>query len=385
MCDAFLVLAQAPDGLELLPGAALDAGRRAATRLRLQRLKDKLGNRSNASREVELDGAWRLLVGEEGRGIPTIIEMGNLHAARLRHRLGRPDAPGGGAGDPSCAAPQRLPEAPRRPAADDQRARRSRARSPRRRRRSRCAWRAPMTAEDAGETRVPPPADAGREVLDLQARRRRSPLEAMEVLGGNGYVEESIMPRLYREMPVNSDLGGLGQRHVPRRAARPGETAEARRRLPGGDPERRAAATGASIASSATLETELGAARRAEEGLARRLVGRMAVGTAGGAAGAARAAGRRRRVLRRAFGERGRRDFRYAAGRCRQSRDRRSRRSRMNETSPTPSASDDQPSRRGRGPRRRARSACRRRSSAMCSISAPTISCSCFCSPSPSF
>ena len=75
MCDAFLVLAQAA-GPELFPAAALDAGRQRNA-IRIIRLKDKLGNRSNASSEVEFDGAFAQLVGEEGRGIPTIIEMGN--------------------------------------------------------------------------------------------------------------------------------------------------------------------------------------------------------------------------------------------------------------------------------------------------------------------
>src|SRR5215204_6041625 len=76
MCDAFLVLAQADGGISCflmprrLPGGELN-------RLRLQRLKDKLGNRSNASSEIEFDGAWTRLVGEEGAGVRTIIEMVN--------------------------------------------------------------------------------------------------------------------------------------------------------------------------------------------------------------------------------------------------------------------------------------------------------------------
>ena len=76
MCDAFLVLAQADGGLScfLLPRILPDGTR---NRFHLQRLKDKLGNRSNASSEVEFDGAWAQMVGEEGRGVPTIIEMVN--------------------------------------------------------------------------------------------------------------------------------------------------------------------------------------------------------------------------------------------------------------------------------------------------------------------
>ena len=76
MCDAFLVLAQAPGGLScfLLPRFLPDGSVNA---LHFQRLKEKLGNRSNASSEVEFRGAWSQLVGEEGRGVPTIIEMVN--------------------------------------------------------------------------------------------------------------------------------------------------------------------------------------------------------------------------------------------------------------------------------------------------------------------
>src|SRR2546428_6172736 len=76
MGSAFLVPAQAPAGLScfLLPRWLPDGTRNA---FHIQRLKDKLGNRSNASSEVEFDGAHGWMVGEEGRGIPTIIEMVN--------------------------------------------------------------------------------------------------------------------------------------------------------------------------------------------------------------------------------------------------------------------------------------------------------------------
>src|ERR1700733_13862742 len=80
MCDLFLVLAQAPEGLScfLLPRVLPDGSRNA---LRIQRLKDKLGNRSNASAEVEYDAAFAWPVGEPGRGVATIIEM--VSATRL--------------------------------------------------------------------------------------------------------------------------------------------------------------------------------------------------------------------------------------------------------------------------------------------------------------
>src|SRR5437867_8954244 len=76
MCDAFLVLAHVERGLScfLLPRFLPDGSR---NRFHIQRLKDKLGNRSNASSEVEFDGAWARMVGDEGRGVPTIIEMVN--------------------------------------------------------------------------------------------------------------------------------------------------------------------------------------------------------------------------------------------------------------------------------------------------------------------
>src|ERR1700729_2648505 len=85
MCDLFLVLAQAPEGLScfLLPRVQPDGTRNA---LRIQRLKDKLGNRSNASAEVEYEGALAWLVGEPGRGIATILEM--VTATRLDCVLG---------------------------------------------------------------------------------------------------------------------------------------------------------------------------------------------------------------------------------------------------------------------------------------------------------
>ena len=106
MCDAFLVLAQTERGLScfLLPRWLPDGTR---NRFHIQRLKDKLGNRSNASSEVEFDGAWARMVGEEGRGVPTIIEM--VNHTRLDCVIGSAagHAPGGGAGDAPRRPPQR--------------------------------------------------------------------------------------------------------------------------------------------------------------------------------------------------------------------------------------------------------------------------------------
>ena len=107
MCDAFLVLAQADGGLScfLVPRSCPTA---RATRFHLQRLKDKLGNRSNASSEVEFDGAWAQLVGEEGRGVATIIEM--VDHTRLDCVIGSADghARGRRAGDAPRGAPRRV-------------------------------------------------------------------------------------------------------------------------------------------------------------------------------------------------------------------------------------------------------------------------------------
>jgi len=85
MSDVFLVLAQAPGGLTcfVLPRVLPDGSRNV---FRIQRLKDKLGNRSNASAEIELEGTWARRLGGEGRGVATIIEM--VSATRLDCVLG---------------------------------------------------------------------------------------------------------------------------------------------------------------------------------------------------------------------------------------------------------------------------------------------------------
>ena len=123
MCDVFLVLAQAPGGLScfLLPRVLPDGTR---NRMHLQRLKDKLGNRSNASSEVEYDEAVAWLVGEEGQGVRTIIQMVNMTrldcviagAAGMRR--------GPRAGRAPRHAPAGVRRLPRRHPADAQRPRR---------------------------------------------------------------------------------------------------------------------------------------------------------------------------------------------------------------------------------------------------------------------
>lgn len=224
MCDAFLVLAQAPGGLTcfFLPRHLADGSRNA---LRLVRLKDKLGNRSNASAEVEFEQALAWRVGEEGRGVATILEMVNytrldcatassglmrqalvqaIHHARHRSAFGR-----------------RLVEQPlmRNVLADL--ALESEAAT------------ALALRLAAAYDRTEAHEQALRRLLTPAAKywicKRLAPFaqEAMEVLGGNGYVEDSILPRIYREAPVNSIWEGSGNvmcLDVMRAASRNGES-----------------------------------------------------------------------------------------------------------------------------------------------------------------
>jgi putative acyl-CoA dehydrogenase len=208
MCDAFLVLAQAPGGLScfLLPRFAPDG---APNRLHLQRLKDKLGNRSNASAEIELDQAWAWLVGEEGRGVPTIIEMVNY--TRL-------DCAVGSAGLVRQAVAQALHHAGHRTAFG-----RRLVDQPLMRNvladlavESTAATVLAMRLAGAWDRQDDPGEAAFRRIATPAIKYlvcKRAPaavVEAMEVVGGNGYVEESVLPRLYREAPVNSIWEGSG-------------------------------------------------------------------------------------------------------------------------------------------------------------------------------
>jgi len=208
MCDAFLVLAQAPKGPScfFLPRWTPDGEVNA---LRLQRLKDKLGNRSNASSEVEFQGALAFLVGDEGRGIPGIIEMATY--TRLDCALGS-------AGLMRQALAQAVHHARHRTAFQrhlvDQPmmtglladlALEAEAAMTLGLRMARAFDRQDDPAETAFRRLVTPAAK-----FWICKRAVTFAGEAMEVLGGNGYVEESPMPRLYREMPVNSIWEGSG-------------------------------------------------------------------------------------------------------------------------------------------------------------------------------
>jgi putative acyl-CoA dehydrogenase len=208
MCDAFLVLAQAPGGLScfLLPRFTPDG---TPNRFFIQRLKDKLGNRSNASGEIELEEAWAWLVGEEGRGVPTIIEMVNY--TRL-------DCTIGSAGLVRQAVAQATHHAAHRSAFG-----RRLLDQPLMRNvladlvvESTAATLLMMRLASAWDRQDDPGEAAFRRIATPAVKYfvcKRAPaavVEAMEVLGGNGYVEESILPRLYREAPVNSIWEGSG-------------------------------------------------------------------------------------------------------------------------------------------------------------------------------
>jgi putative acyl-CoA dehydrogenase len=209
MCDVFLVLAQADEGLSCfaLPRVLPDGTRNA---FHIQRLKDKLGNRSNASSEVEFHGAWARMVGEPGRGVPTIIEM--VNHTRL-------DCVVGAAGGMRAAVAHAAWHAAHRSAfgkllADQ-----------------------PLMGNVLADLAIE--AEAAT-VLAMRLARaydegdsdeaashlrrlgtavgkywvcKRCPnhaFEALECLGGNGYVEESGMPRMYREAPLSSIWEGSG-------------------------------------------------------------------------------------------------------------------------------------------------------------------------------
>ncbi|HCU51003.1 MAG TPA: DNA alkylation response protein [Micromonosporaceae bacterium] len=210
MCDIFLTLAQAPGGLScfMLPRVLPDGTR---NRMHLQRLKDKLGNKSNASAEIEYDDAVGWLVGEEGRGVRTIVEMVNMtrldcaigSAAGMRagvvqatHHAVHRQAFGAHLVDQPLMANvladlaleaeaattvvMRLAGATDRAAAGDE--------------------------EEAAFRRL------GLAVTKYWVCKRAPAhaAEALECLGGNGYVEESGMPLLYREAPLMSIWEGSG-------------------------------------------------------------------------------------------------------------------------------------------------------------------------------
>lgn len=209
MSDAFLTLAQTERGLScfFLPRWRPDGTR---NHILVQRLKDKLGNRSNASSEVEFDGAWARLVGDEGRGVPTIIEMVNhtrldcvigvaattrqavvqaIHHARHRSAFGR-----------------RLAEQPLMRNVLAELAIESEAATTVMLRLARAYDQAPR---DEAQRRFARLATA---VIKYWVCKRAPFVvaEALECLGGPGYVEEAPLARLYREAPLNGIWEGSG-------------------------------------------------------------------------------------------------------------------------------------------------------------------------------
>ena len=208
MNDVFLVLAQTRAGLTCFAvPRILDDGVRNP--FRLQRLKDKLGNRANASAEVEFDQTLGMRLGDEGRGVATIIEM--VAATRLDCVLGSAALMRRAVAEATWHAAHRsafgslLADAPLMQAVL-----------------------ADLAVESEAATvlamRLAASVDGGHDPLEHALRRiglpvakywvcKRTPAmvgEALECLGGNGYVEESGMPRLYREAPLNSIWEGAG-------------------------------------------------------------------------------------------------------------------------------------------------------------------------------
>lgn len=211
MCDAFLVLAQTASGLSclFLPRVLPDG---SLNRLFIQRLKDKLGNKGNASSEVEFVGASAWLVGEEGRGVPQILAMGSM--TRLDCALGT-------SGLMRHALSLALNHATQRQAFGkrliDQRLMQNVL--------------ADLALESEAATalalRLARSFDRSGDAHEQVMNRLLTPVckfwickrgshfaqEAMECMGGNGYVEEGgegVMARIYREMPLNSIWEGAG-------------------------------------------------------------------------------------------------------------------------------------------------------------------------------
>ena len=209
MSDAFLTLAYSGKALScfLVPRWRPDGHRNG---IHLQRLKDKLGNRSNASAEIEYDKAWGQMIGEEGRGIATIIDM--VHHTRLstaaapaglmrqalvqaihhtKHRL---------------AFQRRLVDQPIMQSVLADLALESEAATALTMRVARSYDESSESEEARGFSRL---AVAVAKYW-LNKRAPGHVAEALECLGGAGYVEESVLPRLYREAPLNSVWEGSG-------------------------------------------------------------------------------------------------------------------------------------------------------------------------------
>ncbi|HKI06665.1 MAG TPA: isovaleryl-CoA dehydrogenase [Thermoanaerobaculia bacterium] len=204
MCDGFLVLAQTSAGVTcfLLPRFTPDGQRNT---FRINRLKDKLGNRSNASSEVEFRAAWARLLGEEGRGVQTILEM--VNHTRLDCVIGSAAGMRWGTARAIHHAANR--RAFGKPLIDQPLMRNVLA---------------DLAIESEAATTAMMRLARSYDEADAPFRRlatavlkywtcKRAPVhaaEALECLGGNGYVEEWGLARLYREAPLNSIWEGSG-------------------------------------------------------------------------------------------------------------------------------------------------------------------------------
>ena len=208
MNDVFLVLAQAPGGVTcfLVPRVLPDGTR---NRLDVVRLKDKLGNRSNASSELEFHGTWAQRLGDEGRGVRTIIEM--VAATRLDCVIGSASLMRRAVAEASWHVGHRsafgglLVDKPLMQNVVADLAVESEAATA-------LAMRLAAAVDDAQD-----PHEAAFRRIALPLAKfwvcKRTPMmvaEALECLGGNGYVEESAMPLLFRESPLNSLWEGSG-------------------------------------------------------------------------------------------------------------------------------------------------------------------------------
>src|SRR5271156_1233078 len=209
MCDAFLVLAQADEGLTcfFMPRFVPD---RSVNAIQFQRLKDKLGNRSNASSEVEFAGAYAARVGDEGKGIRTIIQMvqltrqdcaiasAGLMRSGLAHALHHARY--------RSVFQKHLADQPLMQAVLADMALHVEASIALVMRLCRSFDLAPDDAGEAAYMRLLTPA-----IKYWMCKNAPGFLyEAMECLGGNGYVEEGILARHYRESPVNAIWEGSG-------------------------------------------------------------------------------------------------------------------------------------------------------------------------------
>jgi putative acyl-CoA dehydrogenase len=277
MCDAFLTLAYAADGLTcfLVPRWRPDRERNA---IEIQRLKDKLGDRSNASAEIEYRGAWAQRVGEEGRGVRTIIEMVQL--TRFDCVIGSATQMRQAASlaawhvERRTAFQRKLIDQPLMRAALADLAIDVEAAVA-------LAFRLARALDAKDDPQEAALARIGLPLAKYLVTKRAPPViaEAMECLGGAGYVEESPMPRLFRQSPLNGIWEGSGNviaLDVLRAVGREPETREA---LLG---ELRGTA-GAPGFDAVVAEAETLLATPCGEAEARRAAERLALGLAGAA------------------------------------------------------------------------------------------------------